>query len=65
MGILSSLTAAPATEAIVEVMALVGIVTMITRAPVIPWKLDLRLLQTLRVRLNSHYGLPPLLQCSR
>lgn len=37
-GILSSSTAAPATEAIAEVMASVGIVTMVTTASVIPWK---------------------------
>ena len=36
--ILSSSTAAPAAEATAAVMALVGIVTMITTGSIIPWK---------------------------
>lgn len=37
-GVLSSSTATPATEAIAEVMASVGIVTMVLTASVIPWE---------------------------
>ena len=38
MDILSSSTAAPATEATAAVMALVGIVMMITTGSIVPWK---------------------------
>lgn len=37
-GVLSSSTATPATEAIAEVMASVGIATMVSTASVIPWE---------------------------